>query len=42
MKQYRKRKPLEDNYNNVPKQTHLNAEWQREYRETHKNLSVEL
>jgi hypothetical protein len=26
MKQYRKRKPLEDNYNNVPKQTHLNAE----------------
>jgi hypothetical protein len=32
----------EDNCNNVPKQTKLNAEWQREYRETHENLSAEV
>jgi hypothetical protein len=36
MREYRKRKLLEeDNYNNVPKQTKLNAERQREYRETY-------
>jgi hypothetical protein len=42
MREYRKRKQLEDNCNNVPKQTKLNAEWQREYRETHKNLSADF
>jgi hypothetical protein len=31
----------EGNCNNVPKRTKLNAEQQREYRETHKNLYVE-
>jgi hypothetical protein len=41
MRQYRKRKPLEDNCNNVPKRTKLHAERQREYRETHQNLSAE-
>jgi hypothetical protein len=30
-----------DNYNNVPKRAKLNAERQREYRETHKNISAE-
>jgi L-rhamnose mutarotase len=42
MRVYRKRKQLEeDNCNDVPKRTKLNAERQREYRETHKNLYVE-
>jgi hypothetical protein len=41
MREYRKRKRLEDNCNNVPKWTHLNAERQREYTETHVNLSTE-
>jgi hypothetical protein len=42
MREYRKRKRLEeDNCNNVPKRTELNAERQREYRGTHKNLSAE-
>jgi L-rhamnose mutarotase len=41
MREYRKRKLLEDNCNNVPKRTKLNAERQREYRETHTNLYVE-
>jgi hypothetical protein len=42
MREYKKRKRLEeDNCNNVPKRTKLNAEQQREYRETHKNLSAE-
>jgi hypothetical protein len=41
MIEYRKRKRLEeDNCNNVPKRTNLHAERQREYRETHKNLSA--
>jgi hypothetical protein len=41
MRECRKRKRLEeDNCNNVPKRTTLNAEQQREYRETHKNLSA--
>jgi hypothetical protein len=43
MREYKKRKRIEeDNCNNVPKRTKLNAERQREYRETHKNLSAEL
>jgi hypothetical protein len=33
MREYRKRKRLEDNCNNLPKRTKLNAEQQREYRE---------
>jgi hypothetical protein len=41
MKQYRKRKQIQDNCNNVPKRTKLHAERQREYRYTHKNLSAE-
>jgi hypothetical protein len=42
MREYRKRKQLvEDNCNNVPKRTKLDTERQREYRETHKNLSAE-
>jgi hypothetical protein len=42
MREYRKRKRLEeDNCNNIPKGTKLHAERQREYRETHKNLSAE-
>jgi hypothetical protein len=42
MREYRKRKRLEeDNCNNVPEWTKLHAERQREYRETHKNLSAE-
>jgi hypothetical protein len=41
MREYRKRKQLEDNCNNVPKRTKLHAEQQCEYRKTHKNLSVE-
>jgi GH35 family endo-1,4-beta-xylanase len=42
MREYRKRKPLEeDNCNNVPKRTKLNAERLRAYRETYKNLYVE-
>jgi hypothetical protein len=42
MRVYRKRNWLEeDNCNNVPKRTKVNAEQQREYRETHKNLYVE-
>jgi hypothetical protein len=42
MREYRKRKRLqENNCNNVPKRTKLHAERQREYRETHKNLSAE-
>jgi hypothetical protein len=37
MREYRKRKGLEeDNCNIVPKRTNLNAERQREYRETQK------
>jgi hypothetical protein len=37
MREYRKRKPLEeDNCNNVPKRKKLHAERQRECRETHK------
>jgi hypothetical protein len=42
MGEYRKRKRLEENCNNVPKRTKLNAKRQHEYRETHKNLSAEL
>jgi hypothetical protein len=43
MREYRKTKRLEEgNCNNVPKRTKSNAEQQREYRETHKNLSIEL
>jgi hypothetical protein len=39
MREYRERKRLEeDNCNNVPKRTKLNAERQREYRETQKNV----
>jgi hypothetical protein len=42
MREYRKSKRLqEDNCNNVPKRTKLNAERQREYRETHRNTSAE-
>jgi hypothetical protein len=42
IREYRKRMQLEeDNCNNVPKWTKLHAEQQREYRETHKNLSAE-
>jgi hypothetical protein len=42
MREYRKRKRLEeDNCNNVPKRTKLNAEQQREYRETRINVYVE-
>jgi predicted glycosyl hydrolase (DUF1957 family) len=42
MRYYRKRKRLqEDNCNIVPKRTKLLAERQREYRETHRNLSSE-
>jgi hypothetical protein len=42
MREHRKMKRLEeDNCNNVPKQTNLHAERQREYREIHKNLSAE-
>jgi hypothetical protein len=41
-REYRKWKRLEDdNCNNVSKQRKLDAEWQREYRETHKTLSAE-
>jgi hypothetical protein len=32
----------EDNCKNVPKGTKLHAEREREYRDTHKNLSAEL
>jgi hypothetical protein len=40
--EYKKRMRLdEDNCNNVPKQIKLNAEWQCEYKETHKNVSAE-
>jgi hypothetical protein len=42
MREYWKRKLLEDNRNNVSKRTKLNAKRQHEYRETHKNLSAEL
>jgi hypothetical protein len=43
MTKYRKNKRLEeDNCNNVPKRTKLNAERQCEYRGTHKSLSAEL
>jgi hypothetical protein len=38
---YVKRKQLEDDCNNVPKQTKLNAKQLREYRETHRNISAE-
>jgi hypothetical protein len=39
MRDYRKMKRLEeDNCNNVPKRTMLNAERHREYRETHKKV----
>jgi hypothetical protein len=39
---YMKRKQLEDDdCNNVPKRTKLNAEQQREYRETHRNIPAE-
>jgi hypothetical protein len=41
MREYKKRKRLEDNCNNVPKRTKLHAERHREYRETHKNVSAE-
>jgi hypothetical protein len=42
MRVYRRRKRLEeDNCNNVPKRAKLNAQLQREYRETHKNLCAE-
>jgi hypothetical protein len=42
MREYRKRKRLEeDNCNNVFKRTKLNAQRQREYRETHKTVSAE-
>jgi hypothetical protein len=42
MREYRKRMRLEEDYcNNVPKQTKLNAERQREYRETRKNISAQ-
>jgi hypothetical protein len=42
MREYRQRKQLEEDNCNVPKRTKLNAEQQREYRETHKNLSADL
>jgi hypothetical protein len=43
MREYKKKKQLEeDNCNNVPKRKKLNAERQREYKETHKNVSAEL
>jgi hypothetical protein len=43
MRVYKKMKRLEeDNCNNVSKRKKLNAERQREFRETHKNLSAEL
>jgi hypothetical protein len=42
MREYRKKKRLEeDNCNNVPKGTKLHAKRQREYRETHTNISAE-
>jgi hypothetical protein len=42
MTEYRERERLEeDNCNNVPKRTKLTAKRQREYRETHKNISAE-
>jgi hypothetical protein len=41
MREYKKTKRLEDTCNNEPKRTKLQAERQREYRETHKNLSAE-
>jgi hypothetical protein len=37
MREYRKKKRLGDNYNNLPKRTKLNAERQRQYSETDKN-----
>jgi hypothetical protein len=41
MREYRKRKRLEeDNCNNVPKWTKLNAEQKHEYRETCKKISA--
>jgi hypothetical protein len=43
MREYRKRKWLEeDNCNNVPERTKLNAEQQHQCRETHNNLSADL
>jgi hypothetical protein len=42
MREYGKRKRLEEDNCNVPKLTKLSAEGEREYRETHKNLSAEL
>jgi hypothetical protein len=42
MTEYTKSRRLEEyNFNNVPKRAKLHAERQREYRETHKNLSAE-
>jgi hypothetical protein len=42
MRHYRKQKRLaEDNCNDVPKRTKLNAERQSEYSEIHKNISAE-
>jgi hypothetical protein len=42
VREYRKRKQLEeDNCNNVPKWTKLNAKRQHEYKEAHKNLYIE-
>jgi hypothetical protein len=42
MSEYRKRKRLEEgNYYNVHRRTKLNAERQREYRETHRNIFAE-
>jgi hypothetical protein len=42
MREYRKMKRLEEDVcNNVPKRTKLNVQQQREYRETHKNISAE-
>jgi hypothetical protein len=41
MREYKKRKRLEEDCNNLPKLKKLNAERQREYRETYKNLYAE-
>jgi hypothetical protein len=40
MREYNKRKQLEEYYfNNIPQRPTLNADRQREYKETHKNSS---
>jgi hypothetical protein len=42
MREYRKSRRLEENNcNNVPKRAKLSDERQREYRETHRNISAE-